>query len=88
MEVLLKSNSCFYEVNERYKRFTADERGRLAYQARSMFLHDRASEMAAAIKEGKLEKARETAKILKEKGISLDLIREATGLSREEVEKL
>ncbi|TFG62147.1 MAG: hypothetical protein E4H36_08665, partial [Spirochaetales bacterium] len=65
MEVLLKSNSIFREADERYKQFIADEQARFAYQARSMFLHDRATELYVSREEGKLEKARETAKILK-----------------------
>lgn len=84
MEVLLKSNTCLLKADERYKSFTANEQARLAYQARSMFLHDRATELAVALD----EKARETAKKLKGMGLSIGQIAEATGLLETEVEGL
>ena len=88
MEVLLKSDTGLYEADERYKRFLADEEARIAYHARSMYLHDEANRMWGAKEEGKLEKALETAKILKTEGVPTELILKATGLSKEKIEEL
>ena len=92
MEVLLKEDSCFYAADARYKEFTANEEARLAYQARSMYLHDEASRLCDAreegLAEGELKKARETAVKLKTMGLAQEQIANATGLSIEEVEKL
>ena len=88
MEVLLKEDSCFYAADARYKEFMANEEARLAYQARSMYLHDEASRLCDAREEGELKKARETAKKLKTMGLTHEQIADATGLSKEEIEKL
>jgi predicted transposase/invertase (TIGR01784 family) len=43
MHVLLKKDMALREAQKRYDNFIQDEQARLAYQARSMFLHDQAS---------------------------------------------
>jgi hypothetical protein len=43
VEELLKKDRAIYQADERYKEFLADERARLAYLERSMFLHDQAT---------------------------------------------
>ena len=48
----------------------------------------RNSELQAAMENGEAKKARQTASIMKSKGLDLKLIAECTGLSIEEIEKL
>jgi predicted transposase/invertase (TIGR01784 family) len=97
MKVLIDNNKYFEQAMRRYEHFVADEPSRLAYEARQKFLHDQASYLGDARREGHAEghaeglaegerkKALETAEKLLLSGLSLEQIAEATGLSVEDV---
>jgi predicted transposase/invertase (TIGR01784 family) len=92
MKVLLKTNETLEQAARRHKQFSEDNRAWMAAQARSMFLHDQASKLGDARREGEAkgakENASETAKRLLKKGMSFADICEVTGLTAEEVEAL
>ena len=101
MEELLKKDRVIYQADERYKEFIADEKARIAYLERSMFLHDQATLLGTerrqakaegreeGIEEGREEgaytKAVETARKLAGRGMPAPEIAEITGLSEKEV---
>jgi predicted transposase/invertase (TIGR01784 family) len=120
LKVLLEKNTLFKAAERRYKYFLSDEKARAAYQARSMFLHDQASFIANARREGLAEGRAEgmkrgkeegraagreegrkegigqgrhqqavlTAMELKDMGLSVEQIIDATGLAEEEIRGL
>ena len=88
MKVLLKTNETLEQAARRHKQFSEDNRAWMAAQARSMFLHDQASQLGEARREGTEEKAREDARRMLDKGMSFADICEVTGLTAEEVEAL
>ena len=100
MKVLIDNNKYYKQAIKRYEYFVADEPSRLAYEARQKFLHDQASCLADARREGLTEglekgraegvreKALETAEKLLPSGLSIEKIAEATGLSVEDVKKI
>ena len=55
VKVLLNSDSMFQAAKKRYDYFIADEKARLAYLAREMFLHDQATNIAEARRNGLAE---------------------------------
>ena len=100
VEELLKKDRAIYQADERYKEFLADERARIAYLERSMFLHDQATllgtERRRARAEGREEgqrkgehtKAVETARKLAGRGMTVSEIAEITGLSEKEIRSI
>lgn len=95
MHILLKNNETLQEAQKRYNNFIKDEQARLAYQARSMFLHDQASLMGEerdkgreeGRQEGRLTTLKESAQRMKRMGMSEEQIAKALGLSVEEIDK-
>ena len=88
MKVLLETNEIFHDAAERYTRFAEDEEARMAAIRRSMFLHDQATRIGEAKREGMQEKAEETARKLIDRGMDLLEIAEITGLSEEEIRSI
>jgi predicted transposase/invertase (TIGR01784 family) len=92
MYVLLKNDVTLQEAQKRYNNFIKDEQARLAYQARSMFLHDQASLMGEEREEGREEgrssALKESARRMKTMGMSDEQIAQALGLSVEEIDKI
>ena len=83
-----------------FKDVTLDEKAWIEKRSRELAEHNRASELAYAreeaheqgleqgIAQGEASKALEVAKTLKAKGIDIDIIAEASGLSKDEIEQL
>jgi predicted transposase/invertase (TIGR01784 family) len=96
MKVLLKTNQWMHDAAERYTDFTEDDEARAAAIRRSMFLHDQATRLSAARKEGlangraegKLEGIKETARKLLEEGMEIDFVARITGLFEEDIRSL
>jgi predicted transposase/invertase (TIGR01784 family) len=80
------------EAKRRYEYFVADERARIAYQQREKFLRDQANYIHTAkmegLEEGAKQKALETARKLKDMGMTAEQIQEATGLEEPELGRL
>ena len=55
VKVLIDNDAMFRAARRRYEYFIADEKARIAYQQRSMFLHDQANYIYTARKEGREE---------------------------------
>ena len=55
VEELLKKDRAIYQADERYKKFLADERARIAYLERSMFLHDQATLLGTERRQARAE---------------------------------
>ena len=75
-----------------YKRFTADDELLQVYEAREKRIRDEASRLADAKEEG-LQKGMqkgiyETARKMKELGVSVDIIYKSTGLEKSEIGKI
>jgi predicted transposase/invertase (TIGR01784 family) len=103
MKIILKNNT-FQKARNEYKRFTADEKYRHAYEARQKWLRDERSLLDYArrdgekqgikkgieqgIEQGLKQKAVETAIALLNESLSIEKIASITGLSEEEVKKL
>jgi len=68
MEYLLKRNETLGELAKRYERFGADQEARRAYVAREMFLHDQASYVGQARREGLAEGREEGRRVGLEEG--------------------
>jgi len=58
-----------------------------AYDKKGIYIQDERGRIEFAKEEGKMEKALEIAKSMLNKGISIDIIAETTGLAKEEIEK-
>ncbi len=104
MEILLKDDPVLTQAYNAYERFNADDELLALHEAREKRLHDEATRLYVAKQEGLelgivqgreqgLEQGREeeryaTAQKLKSLGLAVELIEEATGLTREQIEKL
>ena len=100
MTILLKDNPTIAKAHERYLAFTQDDQARMAYEARIAFQRDQLSREEAAKQEGiekgfekgiekGIEKGKlETARKLRDFGMSVQQIAQVTELSVEEIEKL
>ncbi len=88
MEILLKDDPILTQAYNAYERFNADDELVTLYEAREKRLHDEATRLYVAKQEG-LEQGREqVAQKLKALGLAVDLIEQATGLTREQIEGL
>jgi len=97
VKVLIDNDKMLQAAKQRYEYFIADERARIAYQQRSMFLHDQANYIHTARlkglaegreegrEEGARRKALETARRLLDRGMEKEEIAEITGLPPEEL---
>jgi predicted transposase/invertase (TIGR01784 family) len=72
----------------RLKRLSADERTRMLYEARELYLMDEMARINAAQAKGKLEGKLEVAHTMLAKDMPLEFTAEITGLSVEELKKL
>ena len=96
MRYAIESNSRIEKAHSSYERFTASEELRWAYDARQKAKMDQATMLSHAVKEGEARgEARgeinafyKTAIKLKEMGLSFEQIVKATGLDKEEIDKL
>jgi len=88
MSVILQDAPEVLQADAEYRRFCADPVMRERVRARERFLNDERLKLAGAKREGRAEKARETAQNLKRLGAPLAMIAEATGLSLSEIEQL
>lgn len=100
MKILIKNDPVMEHAHKAYKKFTADDELLQVYEAREKRYRDEAGRLADAkeeglqkglqkgLKKGAYDKAVESARVLKESGVSLEIICKSTGLSEEEVEKL
>ncbi len=92
MEILLKDDPILTQAHEAYEQFNADDELLVLYEAREKRLHDEASRLYTAKQQGLelgleqgLEKAAQKLKTL---GATIELIEQATGLTKEQIEKL
>ena len=95
-----EKNKIIKEAERPWKYLTGDEATQRLEELRDMWASDRASAIAYAERQaraegrtegqadGKIEKQKEIAKNMLDKGMAVDLIIELTGLSKEEVKKL
>ena len=96
VDSLVGQDKIFAEIDEAYRKFTADPELRYIYEARLKARLDRNSMMGEArddgLAEGEetgIEKGKvETARNLKRIGVAIDTIVQATGLTKEVVEGL
>ena len=100
MKYLLDNNPAMKAAKERYDYFIADKKARIAYQQREKFLRDQANYIytarmeghaeghAEGIEQGKHDQAIESARKLRNMGLSPEQIVEATGLTAEEISRL
>lgn len=87
VKVLIDNHAMFKAAMERYEYFSADEKARYAYLAREMFLHDQASNLANARREGLAEGRRQAWEEAVKEGRRLGLeagMKEGQQLGREE----
>ncbi len=100
VDSLVEQDKIFAEIDEAYRKFTADPELRYIYEGRLKARLDRNSMMGEArddglaegeeigIEKGKVEGKMETARNLKLIGVAIDSIVQATGLTKEVVEGL
>ena len=92
VDSLVEQDRIFAEIDEAYRKFTADPELRYIYEARLKARLDRNSMQSEALEdalaEGKAEGKAEVALNMKRLGIATDTIVQTTGLTREEIEGL
>ncbi len=100
MRILIKDDPEIARMAEEYERFTRDEKLLSVHEARQKYLHDEASRMedsmlegrargiAEGRAEGRAEERAEMAKKMLKRGLPIEDIRNVTGLSEEEIQKL
>ena len=84
MMSLFQDQQPVIEAYGQLQQFNQDERLRSLDEAHQRFLHDLATDIEAARKEGKVEIVRN----MKNEGFGIDIISRITGLSRAEIEQL
>ncbi len=100
MKILIKNDPVMEHAHKSYEKFTADDELLQVYEAREKRLHDEATRLSDAMEEG-LQKGRvegmqkghlkglmDSAKKMKELGVSTDIICKSTGLSKKEIGEL
>ena len=65
-----------------------DRQTRMLYEERQKGLHDYVSAIEDATEKGKIEGKLEMARLLLAKGLGIEMIEEASGLAREQIEAL
>lgn len=88
MSTMLEDSPAVLQAYEEFKRFSADPAMREKVRARERFLIDQRLQIAGARREGRSEKARETAQLMKNEGFDIAIIAKMTGLPPEEINKL
>jgi predicted transposase/invertase (TIGR01784 family) len=104
MEMIAKKNKTIEDAFEQLKVISKDEKNRLAYEARQMWIMDQRTREKQVIRksreqgreqgreegrmEGSREKNYENARNFKNIGISIDIIAKATGLDIEEIRRM
>ncbi len=100
MKILINNDPVIKHAHKSYEKFTADDEMLQVYEAREKRLHDEATRLSDAKEEGiqaGLQKGiqkgiqkgfQETAKKMKELGVSIDIICKSTGLTESEIEEL
>lgn len=84
----MEANKEIKKAQEELEYLTGDEAERRIAELREKAIRDEKANLRGAREEGKEEGIKETAKRLKEMKLGIDSIMEATGLTKEEIEKL
>ena len=88
VNIAMKSNERIKEAKEELEYLNGDEETRRIAELREKAIRDEPTNLNNARKEGKKEEKIEIAKKLKVMNINVEDIQEATGLTKEEIEKL
>jgi len=92
MEMLAEKNEGIKKAYDVLKIVSKDEKTRMIYDARQAEIMDQSSmlkdAMRKGISEGEMKKAEEIARNLLLANVNVETISSATGLTREEIEKL
>jgi hypothetical protein len=96
MSAMLQDSPAVLQAYEEFQQFKSNPEMREKVRARERFLNDQRLKIAGARREGLAEgemkgearKARETATMMKRKGLDNTLIAEVTGLPPSEIERL
>ena len=88
MSAMLQDSPDVLRAYEEYKRFTADPVMREKVKAHERFLINQKLDRAEAREEGRTEKARETAAIMKKEGFDTAVIARMTSLPLSEIETI
>jgi predicted transposase/invertase (TIGR01784 family) len=96
MKKLIQEDQNIANAHEAYLEFTSDAEMRDIYESRLKWQRDYNTKIVVAhqegrvegLKEGRVEEKKATARNMLAKGLSIELIEEVTGLSREEISKL
>ena len=75
-----------YKAKEEYKKFTMNDELKESYEAHMKWVRDYNSGLSNSFSKGKIEGKIETARKMKEDGLSVEVISKYTGLSRDEIE--
>ena len=85
LKILLKDDKDLQKAHDKYEIFTHDKDLRFRAISREKFLRDQISREGIAHEKGAYEKSLETAKILKESDVSIEIIIKSTGLTVNEI---
>ena len=88
LKILLKDDEDLQKAHNKYETFTSDKDLRFQAISREKFVRDQLSREGAAHDAGAYEKSLETARVLKESDVSMDIILKSTGLTIEEIENI
>lgn len=88
IEMAENKNKTLKEARNVMNYLTGDEEIRRLVELRERWAFDRNMDMNYAEEDGKKKKAREIAKKLLKKGVSIEIIMESTGVTKEEIEEL
>ena len=84
----MSDNENIKDAEKELEYLTGDEATRRLAYLREKAIRDEAAAMKKAKREGREEAIKENAKKMLEKGISIETIKEITGLTEEEIKKL
>ena len=88
MEELVRGDAVMEKAMTTLEFLSQDRQTRMLYEERQKGLHDYVSAIEDATEKGKLEGKLEMARSLLAKGLGIEMIEEASGLAREQIEAL
>ncbi|MHB1629112.1 MAG: Rpn family recombination-promoting nuclease/putative transposase [Bacilli bacterium] len=88
MEELVRGDAVMEKAMTTLEFLSQDRQTRILYEERQKGLHDYVSAIEDATEKGKLEGKLEMARSLLAKGLGIEMIEEASGLAREQIEAL
>ena len=88
MEELVRGDAVMEKAMTTPEFLSQDRRTRMLYEERQKGLHDYVSAIEDATEKGKIEGKLEMARLLLAKGLGIEMIEEASGLAREQIEAL